>query len=87
LFPRFFEIEIYSSLSHFLAVFARNGSQFHIQIGASQLFHLPVSEEAMVQLNFFQTMLQNLLPGDGYDSWFIFGSNKSYNVSQLYKNM
>jgi hypothetical protein len=53
----------------------------------TDLFHLPVSEEAMVQLNLFQTMLQNLLHGDGYDSWSIFGSSKSYKVSQLYKDM
>jgi hypothetical protein len=38
-------------------------------------------------MNFFQTMLQNLLLGDGYDSWSIFGSSKSYKVSQLYKDM
>jgi hypothetical protein len=46
-----------------------------------------LSEEAMVQLNLFQTMLQNLLPGDVYDSWSIYGSSKSYKVPQIYKNM
>jgi hypothetical protein len=41
----------------------------------------------MVHMNLFQTMLQSLLPGDGYNSWSIFGSSKTYKVSQLYKDM
>jgi hypothetical protein len=34
----------------------------------TDLFHLPLSKEAMVQMNLFQTMLYSLLLGDGYDS-------------------
>jgi hypothetical protein len=53
----------------------------------SDLLYLPVSEEAMIQMNLFQAMLQSLVPTDGSDSWTIFGSNKTYKVSRMYKNM
>jgi hypothetical protein len=36
-------------------------------IDITKLFHLPLSEEAMVQLDLFRTMLHSLSPGDGYD--------------------
>jgi hypothetical protein len=46
-----------------------------------------VSEEAMVQMNLFQAMLHNLLPGDGYDTWSILDSSKSLKVSHIYTDM
>jgi hypothetical protein len=51
------------------------------------LFHLPIAEEAMVQPNLFQAMLQSLVPGNGYDSWFISGTSRSTEVSQVYKTI
>jgi hypothetical protein len=50
----------------------------------SELFHLPVSEEAMIQLNLFQALLQELLPTTDSDSWTMLG-NTLVKVSQVYK--
>jgi hypothetical protein len=50
------------------------------------LFHLPISEEALVQLNLFQALLQDLTPHAGNDSLTMFG-NSSLQVSKVYKKL
>jgi hypothetical protein len=50
------------------------------------LFHLPISEEALVQLNLFQALLQDLLPSAENDSWTMLG-NSSLPVSKVYKRL
>jgi hypothetical protein len=49
----------------------------------SNLFYLLVSKEAMVQLNLFQAMLQELMPTNDSDSWTVLGS-ASVKVSFVY---
>jgi hypothetical protein len=51
-----------------------------------ELFHIPISEEALVQLNLFQALLQDLLPDAENDSWTMLG-NSSLQVSKFYKRL
>jgi hypothetical protein len=70
--------------------FAKNGSISIKEALASphipDLFHLPISEEALVQLNLFQALLQDLTPHAGNDSWTMLG-NSSLQVSKVYKKL
>jgi hypothetical protein len=70
--------------------FAKNGSISIKEALASphipDLFHLPISEEALVQLNLFQVMLQDLMPHADNDSWTVLG-NSSLHVSKVYNKL
>jgi hypothetical protein len=43
----------------------------------TELFNMHVSEESMAQLNLFQALLEELLPGNGFDCWKICGNAQS----------
>jgi hypothetical protein len=51
----------------------------------SVLFHLPVSEEVIVQLNLFEALLQESIPGNGFDFWSVMGNHAYVKMSHVYK--
>jgi hypothetical protein len=53
----------------------------------SDLFHLPLSEEALPQFHLFQALLLNLEPAAGSDVWIVFGNSVSTKASKVYKSL
>jgi hypothetical protein len=49
------------------------------------LFHLPLSVEAFAEFNTLQGLLEDLPISHATDSWSVFGSSTSFNVSKAYK--
>jgi hypothetical protein len=56
---------------------------------AADLFHLPLSEEALAQFHLFQALLLSLVPSqnnENVDSWTIFQKADTLMVSSVYKS-
>jgi hypothetical protein len=51
----------------------------------TDLFHLPLSEEALLQFQLFQAMLLNLELAAGFDVWTVFGNFVATKASRVYK--
>jgi hypothetical protein len=43
-----------------------------ILLDAADMFHLPLSEEALAQFHLFEALLLNIVPSQNVDSWTIF---------------
>jgi hypothetical protein len=54
---------------------------------ASDLFHLLLSEEALLQFHLFQALLLDLEPAMGTDTWTIFGNMVTTKVSSIYSSL
>jgi hypothetical protein len=52
----------------------------------SDLFHLPLSNEAFAQFQVLQEILLNIPDSADPDSWDVFGNNTSFKVSKAYKH-
>jgi hypothetical protein len=52
----------------------------------SDLFHLPLSNEAFAQFQVLQEVLLNISDSVDPDSWEVFGNNTSFKVSKAYKH-
>jgi hypothetical protein len=54
---------------------------------ASDLFHLLLSEEALLQFHLFQALLLDLEPAMGMDTWKVFGNAVTTNFSCVYSSL
>jgi hypothetical protein len=53
----------------------------------ADMFHLPLSEEALPQFHLFQALILNLEPSENVDYWTIMGKFDSTKVSYVYKSL
>jgi hypothetical protein len=63
------------------------GPQALLAHDMGDLFHLPLSEEALLQFQLFQAMLLNLQPTDGFGTWTVFGNSVATKTSTIYKSL
>jgi hypothetical protein len=63
------------------------GPQALLAHDMADLFHLPLSEEALLQFQLFQAMLLNLQPTDGFGTWTVFGNSVATKTSTVYTDV